>query len=77
MKLDTLEKELNGLIEKDPLNKWMNAENIQHFLDKNGIKFRFEPTSSLGEKGKIVLIDGKWIYRFSDDKPGCCIRLLF
>ena len=27
-----LEKELNGLIEKDPLSKWMNAENIQYFL---------------------------------------------
>lgn len=55
----------------------MNAENIQYFLDENGIKFRFEPTSSLGEKGKIVLIDGKWIYRFGDAKPGYCIRLLF
>lgn len=75
MKLEVLEKELNGLI--DPLNQWMTAENIQHFLDKNGIKYRFEPTLSLGEKGKIVLIDGKWIYRVSDKKPGYCIRLLF
>ena len=75
MRLEVLEKELNALIEKG--NSWKTAENIQHYLDKNGIKFRFEPTSSLGEKGKIVLIDGKWIYRFSDDKPGCCIRLLF
>lgn len=77
MKLDTLEKELNGLIKKEPLDKWMNEENIQHFLDKNGIKFRFEPTSSLGERDKIMLIDGKWIYRYGDAKPGNCIRLLF
>lgn len=76
MKLDTLEKELNSLIRKG-LESWMTEENIKYFLDQNGIKFRFEPTSSLGEKVKIVLIDGKWIYRFSDDKPGCCIRLLF
>lgn len=75
MRLEVLEKELNALIEKG--NSWKTAENIQHYLDKNGIKFRFEPTSSLGERGKIMLIDGKWIYRFGDAKPGYCIRLLF
>lgn len=76
MRLEDLEKELNSLI-KNGLEPWSTLENIKYFLDQNGIKSRFEPTSSLGEKGKIVLIDGKWIYRFSDDKPGCCIRLLF
>lgn len=76
MNLDTLEKELNSLI-KNGIEPWATEENIKCFLDQKGIKSRFEPTSSLGERGKIKLIDGKWIYRYRDAKPGNCIRLLF